>query len=124
MDRALDNEMVRTRKEMSKPVLGAQDIVEITMQAATLERRRCLRAVDDEPELDDDMPDELWECISGDRAAITEALRSAVRATKAGIRDRIMNVNHLGDRAKSPAVLLDQRIRRMASGRPRDMFDV
>ena len=57
---------------------------------AMLERTAVLKPVDDEPELPDDMPDEMWEAIAGDRDAMAEAMRIAVRQTKDGIRKRIV----------------------------------
>lgn len=50
---------------------------------------RAMDAVDAEPELPDDMPDEMWEACRSDRATMQEALRVAVRLTKEGINDRI-----------------------------------
>jgi len=55
----------------------------------TLELATILKAVDDEPELPGNMPDEMWNAISGDRDAMTEALRVVVRKTKEGIKKRI-----------------------------------
>lgn len=49
-----------------------------------------LAAVDAEPELTDDMSDAMWEMIRNDRNAMTEALRIAVRQTKAAIRERLI----------------------------------
>ena len=43
------------------------------------------KAINDEPELPDDMPDEMWEAIRNDRDAMAEALRIVVRLTKSGI---------------------------------------
>ena len=40
---------------------------------------------DIEPELPGEMPDEMWEAIQGDRDAVGEALRIAVRQTKQNI---------------------------------------
>lgn len=66
-----------------------QNIFAATAESTRLERDRCLRAVDDEPDLPGDMPDEMWTAIAGDRDAIQQVLRIAVRQTKAGIRERI-----------------------------------
>lgn len=52
-------------------------------------RDRLLRAVDIEPELTDEMPDEMWAALRDDRDATVEALRIVVRQTKAAIRARI-----------------------------------
>lgn len=54
------------------------------------ERERCLKAVDDEPEVPGAMPDEMWYAIHGDRDAVENAIRIAVQQTKAGIRARIL----------------------------------
>lgn len=62
-------------------------------EAISAERDRCLQAVDDETEFPGDMPDEMWDAIAGDRDAMAEALRIAVRLTKDGIRERIMVPN-------------------------------
>ncbi len=48
-----------------------------------------MKAIDDEPEYPDAMPDEMWEEIKNDRDAMTEALRLTVRLTKQGIKDRL-----------------------------------
>lgn len=69
---------------------NVKEIFAINAEATRIERERCLQAVKDEPELPGDMPDEMWATIAGDRDAITEALRVAVRQTKAGIRERII----------------------------------
>ena len=55
---------------------------------------QCRAAVEAEPEFPDSMPDAMWEalCISysaGDRGDIEESYRLAVRATKAGILERM-----------------------------------
>lgn len=47
---------------------------------------RC--AIDSEPELPDQMPDEIWEKVKNDREALTELLRITVRKTKEGIYNR------------------------------------
>lgn len=56
----------------------------------TSERDRCLKAVDDEPELEGRMPEELWEAIKGDREMIEDTIRTAVKQTKTSIRARIL----------------------------------
>lgn len=55
----------------------------------TLEQ--CLAAVEAEPELPGDMPDEMWELVRRDRAAATQVLRIVVRQTKNGIMSRILS---------------------------------
>lgn len=47
------------------------------------------QAIECEPELPDAMPDEMWAAIKDDRDAATEAMRLAVRFTKAGILARL-----------------------------------
>jgi hypothetical protein len=51
-----------------------------------------LKAVEDEPELPGIMPDEMFNVLSTttDRNVIEETLRIAVRLTKHGIRERII----------------------------------
>lgn len=53
------------------------------------ERERCIKAVEDEPELPGDMPDEMWEAIRNDRDAVSQAFVIAVRQTKDEIIRRI-----------------------------------
>lgn len=53
------------------------------------ERDRCIKAVQDEPELPGDMPDEMWEAIRNDRDAVRQAFVIAVRQTKDEIIRRI-----------------------------------
>jgi hypothetical protein len=53
-------------------------------------RSKVLAAVEAEPELPGDMPDEMWEELQTmDREEMVTALRIVVRQTKDGIRDRI-----------------------------------
>ena len=47
-----------------------------------------MRAMDEVPDLTDEMPDEMWEALRNDRDAMTEAFRMAVRETKAETRER------------------------------------
>ena len=54
-----------------------------------------LKAIEDENELDDSMPEEMWESIimivsNKDKEAMEECLRIGIRLTKQGIRDRII----------------------------------
>lgn len=73
--------------------MNTQDLKEIfaiSAEATRIERERCLKAVEDEPELPGDMPDEMWVAIAGDRDAMAEAMRIVARQTKAGILDRII----------------------------------
>lgn len=64
---------------------------EIERLRAQLEQARAefTAAVDAEPELPGDMPDEMWLSIRDDRDAATEAMRIVVRQTKCGIKARI-----------------------------------
>jgi len=73
-----------------------QDILDISAEAMRVERERCLAAVDDEPELPGDMPTEMAEAIAeaiktADVDFFVDAMRLAVRMTKAGIRERIIS---------------------------------
>lgn len=43
-----------------------------------------------EPELPDDMPDEMWEACRSNRDFMQEAMRVVVRITRDGIIDRLM----------------------------------
>ncbi len=47
------------------------------------------KAIQDEPEFTDEMPDEMFEAIRNDRDALTFALRHAVASTKAAILARL-----------------------------------
>ena len=57
----------------------------ITLSAA-------LKAVDDEPELPGEMPDDVWESLRSDRAMMETVLRGVVQTAKQNIRDRIERV--------------------------------
>ena len=46
-------------------------------------------AIEREPELPGDMPDEMWEAIRNDRDAMRQALVIAVKETKANIKNRL-----------------------------------
>lgn len=59
------------------------------MSDRALDRTMVLEAIDAEPELPGDMPDEMWDLIRSDRDAATEALRIVVRETKNGIKRRL-----------------------------------
>ena len=50
------------------------------------------KAIDDEPELPGEMPDEVWEALRSDRATMETVLRGIVQTTKQNIRDRIERV--------------------------------
>ena len=54
-----------------------------------IKKDAAIRAVNDEPELPGEMPDEMWNAIRNDRDAVAEALRIAVRQTKSGIIKRM-----------------------------------
>lgn len=58
---------------------------------------KCLayKAVEEEPELPGEMPDELWQAfqaVRDDRQKLGEYLRVLVRGTKRGIAERIMEL--------------------------------
>ena len=44
-----------------------------------------------EPELPDEMPDEMWEACRSDRATMQEAMRVVVRLTRDGILGRLLD---------------------------------
>jgi hypothetical protein len=46
-------------------------------------------AIDLEPELPGDIPDEMWDALRNDRDAMRQALVIAVKETKAGIKSRL-----------------------------------
>lgn len=50
------------------------------------------KAIDDEPELPGEMPDEVWESLRSDRAMLETVLRGVVQTAKQNIRDRIERV--------------------------------
>lgn len=81
------------------------EIIAISNEATNNERDRCLKAVDDEPEVPGTMPDEMWNAIRDDRNAVENAIRIAVHQTKAGIRERILGgtvlLSHIPTKAKS-----------------------
>lgn len=53
-------------------------------------KKEAVQVVSEEPELPGEMPEEMWETIRNDRDAVTQALKIAVRETKAGIIKRIL----------------------------------
>ena len=57
----------------------------ITLSAA-------LKAIDDEPELPGEMPDDVWESLRSDRAMMETVLRGVVQTTKQNIKGRIERV--------------------------------
>jgi len=48
-----------------------------------------IAAIDSEPELPGEMPDEMWEAIKNDKDAMRQAMVIAVKKTKAGIKNRL-----------------------------------
>lgn len=79
-----------------------RELREDRARIAELERERAgllarvLKAVADEPECPDPMPDGMWMAMAEHKDVAEEAVRIAVRQTKAGIHDRIV-------KATSPA---------------------
>lgn len=65
------------------------DLIERLFAQLEQARTEFTAAVDAEPELPGDMPDEMWLSIRDDRDAATEAMRIVVRQTKCGIKARI-----------------------------------
>ncbi len=47
-----------------------------------------LQAIIDEPEFPEEMPDEIWQALNGDKNMTSVAMRNAVKLTKNGIVDR------------------------------------
>lgn len=62
------------------------------MKALEVENKALLAAINSEPELPGNMPDEMWEAIRNDRDAMTEAMRIIVRQTKANIKAAIEKI--------------------------------
>lgn len=59
--------------------------------------KRVMEAIEEEPELTDSMPDEMFEVIRdavvlGDKDVLAECLRIIVRQTKLGISNRIKSL--------------------------------
>ena len=48
------------------------------------------KAIDIEPELPGDMPDDMWEVLKNDKELCTESHRLTVRKTKENIKNRIL----------------------------------
>lgn len=76
-----------------------------TNESILLERERCLKAVDDEPEMTDSMPDGMWLFIRNNREASEAAFRVMIREAKYNIRKRILSANvEVTDEAKRNSV--------------------
>jgi uncharacterized protein YjgD (DUF1641 family) len=54
-----------------------------------IEISKVYQAIEEEPELEDEMPDEMFNLICKDKDALSESMRIIVRLTKKGIWDRI-----------------------------------
>ena len=52
-------------------------------------------AIDLEPELSDEMPDEMWEYIRNDKEAMIEVMRAAISLTKGNIKSRLHALSQL-----------------------------
>lgn len=48
-----------------------------------------VKAINDEPELPGEMPDEIYQAVKNDKDALTELVRITVRETKKGILERL-----------------------------------
>ena len=73
----------------------AAEIKRLTDENARL-REGVGKAIDDEPELPDELPEPMWvflkkAILADDRASVTEAFRVTVRLTKKGIKERLDN---------------------------------
>lgn len=53
-----------------------------------------LKAIDDEEELDGEMPDSVWNHLNGNRENTEYLLRETVKLTKENIRERVLNANN------------------------------
>ena len=56
------------------------------------------KAIDAEPELPGEMPNEVWEALRSDRAMMETIMRGVVQTTKQGIRERIGRAAHANNR--------------------------
>jgi hypothetical protein len=72
------------------PLYDLEDLERFTGLAASAAVQAALQAIDDEPEVPGPMPDEMWAALNGDRDAVENAIRIAVRQTKDGIRERLL----------------------------------
>jgi hypothetical protein len=73
----------------------------IARPAGLLDISEVQYAVESEPEMPGQMPDEMWDAIRNDRDACAEAMRIAVRQTKSGILGRINKLNSPNDAPSS-----------------------
>lgn len=76
----------------AKILLDAKHAIEFRLHP-----NKVMDAIDAEPELPGEMPDEMWEAIKNDKDAMTELLRITVRATKSGIKNRILGKEEVTD---------------------------
>jgi len=51
-----------------------------------------MKAINDEPELPGEMPDEIYYSFKDDKGALAELLRITVKETKKGIRNRLLEI--------------------------------
>jgi hypothetical protein len=49
-----------------------------------------LKAISDEPELEDEMPEAMWTFVKESKENATIALRHVVKLTKDGIKERVL----------------------------------
>lgn len=89
----LEDERDAARTERNNKALLAkiqQDkIAQAEQQVARL-RELTMKAIDDEPEMPGEMPDEMYQAVHAlDRAGLAEWCRIMVRATKRGITERL-----------------------------------
>lgn len=81
-------------------------------------------AIDAEPELPDDMPQEMYDTLkamfdAGNRAGIVQALRLIVRETKSGIKDRIRSMPTDSTGADTPSATPNTPATSTATSTPR-----
>lgn len=78
----------------------ASSYIKREQEAANKVREGTIEAVQAEPELPGDMPDDMWEKIRNNRELTGEAMRIAVRQTKEGIEERIRALTPVSDAEK------------------------
>ena len=71
-----------------------KNIFDISNEATRLERERCLKIVEMEPNFEDEIPDDIWyefcqAVILNDKNCIVECFRLVVTSTKNNIKSKI-----------------------------------
>lgn len=82
-------EMIVSPKGSYVRVENYEALLQASRPASQGDAEAIQKAVADEPECPDEMPEELWEAIKGDKDALQECIRIAIRLTKKGIAERL-----------------------------------